>query len=66
MRAIVFVFTFLLSNIYIIGADSLEVMNVLPAPKIISAAPSDIIQVNFNMRVDPLFFNDSTFMVWGR
>jgi hypothetical protein len=66
MRSIVFVFTFLLSNICIIGADSLEVINVLPAPQVISAEPSAIIQVNFNMRVDPLSFNDSTIMVWGR
>jgi hypothetical protein len=66
MRAIVFIFTFLLSNICIIGADSLKVINVLPAPQIISAEPSETIQVNFNMRVDPLSFNDSTFMVWGR
>ena len=66
MRSIVFVFTFLLNSICIMGADSLEVLNVFPAPQVISAEPADFIQINFNMRVDPLSFNDSTFMVWGR
>ncbi|UCH65022.1 MAG: VCBS repeat-containing protein [Ignavibacterium sp.] len=66
MRSIVFLFTFLLSNNSIFGADSLEVISVLPTPQAISTEPGEIIQVNFNMRVDPLSFNDSTFMVWGR
>ena len=66
MKSFVFVLTFLISNILIIGADSLNVINVLPAPQIISAGPAETIQIDFNMRVDPLSFNDSTFMVWGR
>jgi len=66
MKSFVFVLTFLISNILIIGADSLNVINVLPTPQKISAGPAETIQIDFNMRVDPLSFNDSTFMVWGR
>ena len=66
MKSFVFILTFLLSNILIIGADSLYVLYVSPTPQTISAGPADTIQIDFNMRVDPLSFNNSTFMVWGR
>ena len=66
MKSIVCLFTFLLSNISIFSADSLKVINVFPTPQAISTEPGEIIQINFNMRVDSLSFNDSTFMVWGR
>ena len=66
MNPFVFFFTFLLSNILIVGADSLKVANVLPVPQSMSAGTSAMIEVAFNLRIDPTSFTDTTFMVWGR
>ena len=46
--------------------DSLKVINALSVPQSISAEPSTTIEIQFNIRVDPASFTDSTFVVWGR
>jgi len=66
MKFFVFFITLILFNGQIIAYDNLKVINVLPAPQSISAEPSTIIEVQFNVRVDPTSFTDTTFMVWGR
>ncbi|MCH6573698.1 MAG: hypothetical protein IH795_00625, partial [Bacteroidetes bacterium] len=66
MKSFVFILTLLLSNILIIAADSLKVTNVLPTPRSMSAETSAMIEVAFNLRIDPTSFTDTTFMVWGR
>ena len=66
MKNFVLFITLILFNGYLIADDSLKVINVLPVPQLISAEPSATIEVQFNMRVDPSSFTDTTFMVWGR
>jgi len=66
MKIFVLFITLILINGYLIAGDSLKVINVLPVPQLISAEPSATIEVQFNMRVDPSSFSDTTFMVWGR
>ena len=66
MKTFVLFITLVLFNGYLIAGDSLKVINVLPVPQLISAEPSATIEVQFNMRVDPSSFTDTTFMVWGR
>ena len=66
MKIFVLFITLILFNGYLITGDSLKVINVSPLPQLISAEPSATIEVQFNMRVDPSSFTDTTFMVWGR
>ncbi len=66
MKFFVLFITLILFNGHIIAGDSLKVINVLPVPQSISAEPSAIIEVQFNMRVDPTSFTDTSFMIWGR
>ncbi len=66
MKIFVLFITLILINCNIIAGDSLKVINVLPVPQSISAEPSATIEVQFNMRVDPTSFTDTSFMVWGR
>ena len=66
MKLFVLFITLILFNEQIIADDSLKVINVLPAPQSISAEPTTIIEVQFNISVDSTSFTDTTFMVWGR
>ena len=66
MKFFVLFITLILFNGYLITDESLKVINVLPLPQSISAEPSATIEIEFNMRVDPTSFTDTTFMVWGR
>ena len=66
MKNFVLFITLILFNGYLIADNSLKVINVSPLPQLISAEPSATIEVQFNMRVDPSSFTDTTFMVWGR
>ncbi|MCH7723940.1 MAG: VCBS repeat-containing protein [Bacteroidetes bacterium] len=66
MKFFVLFITLILFNGYLIADDSLRVINVFPVPQSISAEPSTTIEVQFNIRVDPTSFTDTTFMVWGR
>ena len=66
MKFFVLYITLILFNGHIIAGGSLKVINVLPVPQSISAEPSATIEIQFNMRVDPASFTDTSFMVWGR
>lgn len=66
MKFFVLFITLILLNSYLIAGDSLKVINVSPVPQSISAEPSTAIEVQFNIRVDPTSFTDTTFTVWGR
>lgn len=66
MKYFVLFITLFLFIGYSIAGDSLKVNNVLPVPQSMSAETSAMIEVAFNLRVDPTSFTDTTFMVWGR
>ncbi len=66
MKFFVLFITLILFNSHLIAGDSLKIINVLPVPKSISAEPSTLIEIQFNVRVDPTSFTDTTFTVWGR
>jgi len=62
---VLFITLFLFAG-YSIAGDSLKVNKVLPVPQSMSAETSAMIEVAFNLRIDPKSFTDTTFMVWGR
>ena len=66
MKIFVLIITLILFNGNLIAGDSLMVINILPVPQSISAEPSATIEIQFNIRVDPSSFTDTSFMVWGR
>ena len=66
MKLFVSFITLILFNDYLMADDSLKVINALSVPQSISAEPSTTIEIQFNIRVDPTSFTDTSFMVWGR
>jgi hypothetical protein len=66
MKLFVSFITLIFFNGYLLADDSLKVINVVPEPQSISAEPSAVIEIRFNIRVDQTSFNDTTFMIWGR
>lgn len=66
MKLIVISITTFIFNCTIFADDSLYVVNVLPASHSINSGPDVTLEIEFSTPMDPLSFNDTTFMVWGR
>ena len=66
MKLIVILITLILVSQLTFAGDSLYVVSVLPTSHSLDSEPGIIITIEFSTRVNPLSFNDTTFMVWGR
>ena len=66
MKLIVILITIVVVAHLTFAGDSLFVVGVLPISHSLDSDPGTMITIEFSSRVNPVSFNDTTFMVWGR